>query len=380
MRIPTLMTGLARAAALATLAVGGASGLHAQELRDAVLRLETSVGVYRGNLRAVNAPLSDSAEQAVAVASEVGARWTLDLIRSDRRGLSLFANGDLRQISAYGFVTRDYAPTEWSGRSEASYWQQIGRSVLSFNLGVDGRSIWDRPPMPLFLQPGYLRSSGSTQISFRTQRDVTLSVRLDLQDANYGAPTYFSQLDLLDRREVGTEVSLTKNNGTTDGSMFRLHMRYDHSEYRRQESFYDDDPFRRDHSYRGGFLWQGNRGDIFLRGNIEGIANRSNTRRPEYNAVLIEAYVQLPLPGEYSLQALAKLADKTYTHDTGFTRLVPGEEADNRSEVWLGVSRQVAQSLDARLQLEWARAETDFSGDYFSSFGISIALDYRPPW
>lgn len=356
-----------------------ASALDAQ-VRDVVVRMESSGGIYSGNLRTINVALTDSADRATAASAEIGARGIVDLIRGERRSLSLFMSADLRQTTAMGFVTRDYAPTEWGGSTAVEYWSQLGTSVLSASVQLDGRSIWDRPPMPLFLQPGYLRSSGTVQLSRRVPDDVVIDLQLDVQDANYGAPPNFTQLDLLDSREIGVTAGASRDRRSTEGSFLQFYMRFNVSEFRRQQSLENRDPFRRDKTYRGGFLWQRRHGNILYRANLEGIVNRSNSRRPEYNTILAETYVQVPLPGEYSLQALGRLATKNYTHETDFARLVPGEEADSRSEVWLAVGRQVANALDARLQLEWARAETDFSGAYFSSIGLSLALDYRPPW
>ena len=230
--------------------------------------------------------------------------------------------------------------------------------------------------MPLFMQPGYRKTAAAALVTYPTSEASSVDVQLRVQDADYGAPPNFAQLNLLDRRDVGLEVGGSRR---SDDAMLRFYMRLDASEYASQKSFELLDPFRRDRTYRAGFSWQ-REGDVFFRGNLEAIANRSNSKRPEYNTVRAEAHVQLPLSRGYSVQVLAILANKSYIHDTQFLRLVPGEEADNRSEVWLGISRQVAEGLDARLQLEWARAETDLSDAYFRSYGLSIALEYRPSW
>lgn len=345
-------------------------------LQNVVVSMGSSGNVYLGNLTTVNASLRDSAEKATAASAELSARGTLVLMERTNRSVLLSLNGDLRQTAALGFVTRDYAPTEWSGGALADYQQQLGGALLSATAGIEGRSLRDRPPMPLFMQPGYLKATGGALLRYPGQAGTSVDAQVRLRTIDYGAPPNFAQLDLLDSRAFGLEAGASRRRGE---SFHRVYLGLDAVSYAGQNGFDVRDPHRRDRTYRLGLSWQ-REARVFFRGNLEGIANRSNSRRPEYNTIRAETFVQVPLPGGYFLQALVNVTNKHYIHETDFARLVPGEEADSRSEVWVGVSRQVAEGLDARLQLEWARAETDISNAYFRSYGLSLALDYRPPW
>ena len=74
------------------------------------------------------------------------------MIESEENWLFLTFDGGLRQFAAGGFEIRDYAPREWVGRGALSYSRLLGSwAVLSGRLGWRGRSVQDRPPMPLFL-------------------------------------------------------------------------------------------------------------------------------------------------------------------------------------------------------------------------------------
>jgi hypothetical protein len=79
-----------------------------------------------------------------------------------------------------------------------------------------------------------------------------------------------------------------------------------------------------------------------------------------------------------SLNVYALLTAKSYVHDTDFTRLVPGEEADNASLAYLQLSRPVAMNLDAAFRLGWTRAETDYGSAYYQRLGASLQFNYRP--
>ena len=348
-------------------------------LRDVVVSVGSSIDRYAGNFTAITVPIVDSAEAVSAVGARVSARGTVLLHSSRGSELSVALDGGWRQTTAWGFVARDYAPTEWVGGAEATYLRQTSWGRATAVLGIDGRSIWDRPPMPLFKQAGYLHTTGSVGFVHESPESANVDVGIHFLDANYGAPPDFAQLDLLDRREVEAEVGASWGRAQT-GLRFFLGIRG--SEYVSQASFDPADPFRRDRTIRGGLTWvrinPSTRGVVFLQGGIQGIINRSNSRRPEYEAVRAEGTVQVRLPSNYSLTAEVLLHYKNYVHETAFARLVPGEEADNESEVNVGVSREVADALDAHLRLEWARAETDFSGAYFGRFGLSFVVNYRP--
>ena len=61
-----------------------------------------------------------------------------------------------------------------------------------------------------------------------------------------------------------------------------------------------------------------------------------------------------------------------------FSRLVPGEEADNASTVFVEVDRPVASNLSTATRFGWTRAETDIGRAYYSRFGVTFLMRYRP--
>jgi hypothetical protein len=112
---------------------------------------------------------------------------------------------------------------------------------------------------------------------------------------------------------------------------------------------------------------------------VEGTVNRANSQRPEYDAVSVRAAVTTPLPfWALGLNLYGVLTGKTYVHDSPFVRLVPGEEADNASVAYAQINRPLAQNLTAGLRFGWARAETDIGESYYSRFGTSFLLYFRP--
>jgi hypothetical protein len=111
---------------------------------------------------------------------------------------------------------------------------------------------------------------------------------------------------------------------------------------------------------------------------VEGILNRSNSSRSEYDAVSLRSVFSAPLPMDFTLNFLANLTDKHYLTKTDFARLVPGEEADNASVVYLELARPFLVNLDGALRFGWNRAETDTGEDYSERYGMTFLLRYRP--
>ena len=105
---------------------------------------------------------------------------------------------------------------------------------------------------------------------------------------------------------------------------------------------------------------------------VEGTRNRSNSRRPEYDALSLRAQVTYPLPWSVIADAFVVATGKSYLFETEFVRLVPGEEADNASQAYLTLSRAVAANLDAALQFGWTRAETDVGEQYYERYGVTV--------
>jgi hypothetical protein len=138
-----------------------------------------------------------------------------------------------------------------------------------------------------------------------------------------------------------------------------------------------DDPFRRDRTVRAGADWS-YFGTAIIQLGVEGTLNRSNSNRPEYDALSMRASLTMPLPGTTTLNAFAVLTGKSYLNETAFARLVPGEEADNASVAYLQVVRPIADDLDAAVRLAWTRAETNVGAEYYRRFGLSVEFNYRP--
>ena len=349
--------------------------LHGQvRFQDLVLNLGGSLDGYSGNLPAVTVPIVDKTDHATAVVGEVGARGVLSLFTTPTRSLTLSFDGGLRQAAAVGFQLRDYAPREWVGSTSARLTQTLGSwgSFLAHG-GVRGRSVEDRPPMPLFLQPGYSTRSGGIGLATRPFGGVSFDAQADVEEVDYRALEYLPQLDLLDRNSTGFELGVRWGGPST----IRLHGGFRWTDYNNLGSFDPSDPFRRDRTARMGLEWT-YPGDVFAQIGLDGTLNRSNSNRPEYDAVSVRALLTAPLPRDFSLNLYSVFTFKSYVHDISSARLVPGEEADNASVTYLQIGRALASNLDGAVRFAWTRAETDIGNAYFRRFGGSIQFNYRP--
>ena len=344
--------------------------------RDLVLSGGVSAEDYQGNLSAVTVSAVDSTEDASAAVGEFGVRGDVLLFESRESGRSLAAtfDGGLRQFAAAGFELRDYAPREWVGslaldlRQEVSDW-----GTLQAALRGKGRRVEDRPPMPLFLQPGYGSVSGALRLFTVPVRGVSLDAEVFGEFTDYRSRELTPQLDLLDRRAGGFEVGATWGPSWT----VRFYSGFEVSRYPQQGSFDPDDPFRRDRTVRTGVEWRAT-SPVLIQLGVEGVVNRSNSARPEYDAFSVEALLSTPLPAQFGLNLYAVVTGKSYLRESEFARLVPGEEADNASQAFLSVDRSLAANLDGALRLGWTRAETDIGNSYYQRFGVSFLLHYRP--
>ncbi len=329
---------------------------------------------YRGNLPAVTVPAVDSTDHASAVAGEMGARGVVSLFTRENRTLGLEMDAGLRQFAAGGFEVRDYAPREWVARLDLAYRHSLTRTgVLWIEAGAGGRKVEDRPPMPLFIQPGYLTVDGRVRMDFYPVRGVFFDAELGGEAGDYQTSVLTPQLDLLDRKSFGGEVGATWGASWT----VRLHTGFRALAYKNQGTFDPSDPYRRDRAYSLGATWAV-RSSVRAQIGVEGTFNRSNSDRPEYNALRLQAVVAAPLPGGLSLNLFGALTRKDYLIETDFARLVPGEEADNASQVYLELARPLLVNLDGALRFGWTRAETDIGESYFQRYGASFLLRYRP--
>jgi len=361
------------------LVVGPAAGQV--RLQDLVFTGGVSVESYEGNLSAVTVPVIDSTDRASAAAGEFGAHGELRLLESSGtpwdRYLSVEFDAGFRQFAAAGFELRDYAPREWVGRLDLSWWQRLGGVGLVTAAGTfRGRTVADRTPMPLFLQPGYATARGALVFQTYEIEGVSLEMSIDAESMDYQSVSLLSQLDLLDRRSKGFEVGALANR---ESWRMRFYGGARSTEYHRQDSFDPEDPFRRDRTLHMGALWVLNLAAVEAELGVEGTLNRSNSQRPEYDAVSGRAAVHAPLPfWDLGLHLYTVLTGKTYVHDSPFVRLVPGEEADNASVAYIALDRPIVRNLGATVRFGWARAETDVGNSYYSRFGTSFLLNYRP--
>jgi hypothetical protein len=342
---------------------------------DLVFTIGSSVERFTGNFSAVTVAVVDSADQATAAGGEVGVRGRLILLDRERQRLTLDLDGGVRQAAALGFRLRDYTPREWVGSSSLEFQQTLGSWATGFvRGGVGTRAVRDRPPMPLFMQPGYATVKAAVGLVTRSFQGVAFDVVADMESADYRALQFVPQLDLLDRRATGFELGARWGR---EPSMIRFFGGVRWSEYEHQGSFDPDDPFRRDHTVRAGLGWT-HVGDLLVQVGLEGTLNRSNGNRPEYDALSVSAALTAPLPGRLTLSVLALLTNKSYVNETTFARLVPGEEADNASIAYAELMRSIRSNLDGGFRLGWTRAETDIGNAYYQRFGFSFLLNYRP--
>jgi hypothetical protein len=342
--------------------------------RDLVLTMGVAGEGYRGNLSVVTIPVVDSTNSASAAVGEIGLRGAVSLFSDNRRQLDLTFDGGLRQFAAFGFKVQDYAPREWVGATTLDYQQAVrDRGFLRLSADARGRSVRDRTPIPLYLQPGYGSYAGAASFRLDLVESLSLDARARLERADYSAPDYAPQLDLLDWSAGSVELGAEWG----QASSLRVFGAYRRTEYAHQGSFDPDDPYRRDHAFQAGLLWSV-RSSLFAQIGVEGVLNRSNSNRPEYNAVSLRTVMSYPLPWDLMANLFAVLTAKSYLHETEYARLVPGEEADNASVVYLSVSRPLAENLDGALRLGWTRAEHEYGDQYYQRYGLTFLLNYRP--
>ncbi len=384
---------MSRAVCIATLAalVGPAwnATLSAQaRVTDLVFTGGMHVERYRGGIPSVTLPLVDSVDQAWATSAELGVRAVLSSNPNGFDGLTVTMDGGVRQFDAYGFKLRDYAPRVWSRVLDAVFRRRTSHGLLQLSGRAGGRDVVDRTPTPLFLEPGYANYEGSLLFQTLEAGRTSWDVGVEGGWSDYNAQDLVPQLDLLDRNKIGLELGASQ--GRTWGAArltMRFHGSFTEFRYPKQGTSLPSDPFRRDRAYQVGALWQYDgleasngfeSSGITAEVGIQGILNRSNSRRTEYNAVSVNTGVSTPLPADMRLHVTAVLTAKDYLTEAEFIRLIPGEEADNASRVYVGVSRYLTDAVTGLLRLGWTRAETEIGDAYFERYSGSLLLNYRP--
>lgn len=360
---------------VAVVGLGAAAPAAAQSRLDLVVTAGVSGENYDGNLASVTVPVVDSANDVGAAVGEFGLRGRWNLL--SRTNSSLAASFDLgmRQFLASGFEIRDYSPRERSGRLDLQFLQRVGTfGTLRLTGEARGRAVEDRPPMPLFLLPGYSRYQGTAQFTLRPVDGVTFDIAASGETSDFRAPEGIAQINLLDRDSRALELGASWGDAWT----VRFYGSLRHSDYPEQASFDPTDPYRRDRAVTLGGEWRYT-SSFQAEVGVEGIVNRSNSRRPEYDAFSGRALIGIPLPWwEMGVNLFAVVTGKSYVSRTPFARLVPGEEADNASVVYLDVNRPLAPNLDASVRFGFSRGETDIGDAYVQRYGMSFFLNYRP--
>lgn len=344
--------------------------------RDFVITGGVSSEGYQGNLPSVGVAIRDSTEFASAVIGEFGVRGDAMMRLGEGGRATLAFDGGLRQFSARGFELRDFAPREWVGTVDLGYVHDLTPSTsMGAGVRVRGREVRDRPPMPLFLQPGYRSVAGGLTLERVDDAGRRWDVEAGGEWWDFLAPAFAPQIRLLDRQSAGVEVGF-RPAWETEG-VVRFHLGVEYSHFPEQQTFDVDDPNRRDRTFRGGASWTWS-GPFLAQVAAEGRANRSNSLRPEYDSATLRGLLSVSLPAEVAVIGYLALTGKRYRFPTEFARLIPGEEANSASQAYLSFNRSFARNLDGTLRLGWARAETEIGDEFFQRFGASVLLNYRP--
>jgi hypothetical protein len=342
--------------------------------RDLVFTGGLSAEGYRGNLPAVTLTAVDSTEEASAAVGEMGLRGSVVLLDHEERTVTLRFDSGLRQFVAGGFKLSSYAPKELVGRVNLSYRETAGTlGEIWFHGGLSGRRVTDRPPMPLFLQPGFGIIDGRVELRLLPVGGVLYDAQLFGEMAEYSSTDATPQLALLDRKAVGVELGATWGSDWT----IRGYAGFRYSEFENQGTFDPSDPLRRDKTFNLGATWT-LRSSLLAQVGVEGGLNRSNSSRPEYNAVRVRAFIAVPLRQDFNISFSADLTAKDYLTGTGDALLIPGEEADNASVVYVEASRPLFLNLDGAVRFGWTRAERNIGDEYYERFGGSLLFRYRP--
>ncbi len=363
--------------AFALVTLGSVAPADAQvRLRDLVLSGGVSLEGYQGNLAAVSVPLVDSTEAVSAAVGEFAGRGQLWFVEEDDRDLWMTLDAGLRQFAATGFEVRDYAPREWVGSVGVNFRQDLSFGRLQGSTRVRGRDVADRPPIPLFIQPGYAMADADVRMQFNPRQGVTFDVGVGGGIADYSSLEFTPQLDLLDRKALETEVGASWQG--IAAWQVRFYSGVDIAHYERQGTALASDPFRRDRAVRAGAEWDYSGDRAALHFGAEGIFNRSNSRRSEYDALRANVVTGVALPWRLNANLYGVYTLKRYLLDLNVARVVPGEEADNATVAYLLLSRPVAINLDGAIRFGWTRAETNIGDSYFQRYGFSVLLEYRP--
>lgn len=362
------------------LAARGETASAQVRLDDVSFNMGVASELYRGNFSAITVPQIDSTERALAGAGDMGVRGRLTLLAQDRRSMRLDFDGGMRQFVTNGFQLRNYAPRELSGTLRGNYTQRYRGGTLVVAPTVVTRYIADRPPMPLYLPPGYNSAALDANYSRAVATGLAVYGRLTGELKDYAAPRVLPALDLLDRRSITAATGITKvfpgSSETRDQTILTFFGAYQYHSYPKQgglglprtdDGLQAGSEFSLDRREANGFV-------LTLSANAT--RNRSSSRRVEYNAARIRATAAVELGADTQLDVEGLYAAKRYIHPQ--EALVPGEEADNAAGVSAEITRFLGDGVRAGIGGGWIRAETNFSGDYYQRFSVSFSLTVNP--
>ena len=353
-----------------------AEGTGQIRLRDFVITEGASLEGYLGNFSAITVPQIDSTERAVAGVGEFRVRGILGLMARENQSVDVAFDGGIRQFATGGFQLRNYAPREHSGSLETTYQRRIRRvGSLTANAGARLRSISDRPPMPLYLAPGYDRYTAGMSYLHRGIFDLGVVGEV----ADYAAPKVLPALDLLDRSSVVVTAGVRK--------IYRSPAELDRDDYWGLRAFssysYHSYPQqgqgspRIDHAVGAGATFEGRWERLSLEFTLEGTRSRSTSRRVEYNAARLNGQADWILGQSTQVGLRGTLARKRFIQP-GQDALVPGEEADNASILYAELTRHLGDRVSGAFRFGWQKVETNISGAYYTRFGGSFFLRVRP--
>lgn len=363
-------------------AVAQEAGKRRVSLQELVVTAGARGARYWGDFSSITVLRIDSTRNALAGAGEFGVRGQI-AVPGDARELQLDFSAEVAQFATGGFELRSYAPREYSGKLGLYYGQYLGAGVLDAKAELGGRGVADRPPMPLYLQPGYRRYSAWVRywrpVAFTTLIDG-VEIDFTFENRDFAAPRLLPQLDLLDRSsgEWRLETSRSWQRGPSGGadtlSVFGAY-RYHH--YPRKGISIR----RRDRASRLGVQWVLDRLEPLgfrMTVDVSGTRNRSNSRRVEYNSVHFRGVAAKRLGAKTTAILDLTLSVKSYTHEGRYQYLVPGEEADNATIVHAKLNRVLGPRVGSEFGFFWRNVETNISGAYYRAFGTTFTMNIRP--
>ena len=349
-------------------------------IQDFVISGGVAGEAWKGDFAAITVPQVDSTKRAVAWVGEWSANGRFTLLTREHSRLEATLDAGFRQFATGGYQLRNYAPREHRGILRTTYQHALGGGRFGNVYGeATARilGITDRPPMPIYLSPGY-EAYRLTAGYGRSVRDLDVDLAVSGERADFAAPVLLRNLDLLDRTSLIVEAGAGRreysaSESDVDYSGFRFFGAYRYHSYPKQGY----PVLRADHAIGLGGIYELSSDRIYFKTMLDGTRSRSSSRRVEYDAARLSAEIQWGFSETMGLNISGKVARKRYI-DPGRHALVPGEEADNETNLYAEITRQLGPGVDGAFRLGWQRVETNFSGAYYTRFGGGFFLRARP--